>query len=332
MPNIIVRNEAHWHELRAANIGSSDQPALWGVSPFKTPFQLWHEKRGTLQTEDLSENLRVICGKHLEAGIAMAIAEIHKLKIRKTRRYIAHPTVEGMGASLDYEVATDDGWLPLEIKNVDFMVWRDEWLHDGDAHEPPEHIDIQIQHQISCTESPYAMLGVLVGGNTLHLIRRDRHEGIVAAIKAKVVAFWKSIADGIEPDIDAADDLDALLRVRTATDGSTIDLRGDSQLEGLLADWAAANAIEGEASLRKDICRAEILGLIGHAEKVVLQGGSINAKTQPAHEGFERVQVFKPQPARRDLRVFTSKATKETAASVAAEFFGSPLHSQEKAA
>lgn len=312
MPSIEVKSEAHWHELRAQNIGSSDQPALWGVSPFKTPFQLWHEKLGTLATEDLSDNIRVVCGKHLEAGIAMALAELHNLRIRKVRRYVAHPSVPRMGASLDYEVATEDtGWVPLEIKNVDFLVWRDEWLHDGDAHEPPEHIDIQVQHQISCTEKPYGYIGVCVGGNTLHLIRRDRHDGICAAIKAKVVEFWRSIENDDEPPPNPAEDLDALLRVRTATDGKTIDLRGDNRLEALIAEYTEAKAIEKDAGLRADVCRAEMLELIGGAEKVILLGGSISASLLPASE--ERTVIYKPQPARRQLRVYPKKSRQEAA-------------------
>lgn len=307
MPNIEIKSEAHWHELRAKSIGSSDQPALWGVSPFRTVFQLWHEKRGALAHADLSDDVRVICGKHLEAGIAMALAEIHKLRIRKVRRYVTHPTVPRMGASLDYEVATEgDGWVPLEVKNVDFLIWRDEWLHDGDNHEPPEHIDIQIQHQIACVEKPYAFAGVLVGGNTLHLIRRDRHDGIIAAIETKVGDFWHGVDHDIEPPIIAARDVDALLRVRLAAGGGVVDLRGDNKLEALITEYADAKAAENSAGERADVCRAEMLMLIGDAEKVILNGGSITAKLKP--EQPERSVIYKPQPARRDLRVYARKA------------------------
>lgn len=40
-----------WHELRKTKIGASDSPVIMGVSPWKTPAQLWQEKLGLRKSQ-----------------------------------------------------------------------------------------------------------------------------------------------------------------------------------------------------------------------------------------------------------------------------------------
>jgi len=37
------QNSENWHGWRQKGLGSSDAPVIMGVSPYKTPFQLWEE-------------------------------------------------------------------------------------------------------------------------------------------------------------------------------------------------------------------------------------------------------------------------------------------------
>ena len=70
MAIIPVRDESHWHELRASSIGGSDVAALLGISPYKSKWQLWMEKSGKLEAEDLSYNTAVQAGTFIVSGIA----------------------------------------------------------------------------------------------------------------------------------------------------------------------------------------------------------------------------------------------------------------------
>lgn len=42
----LLQNTQEWEKFRLQKIGASDAPIIMGVSPWKTPFQLWLEKQG----------------------------------------------------------------------------------------------------------------------------------------------------------------------------------------------------------------------------------------------------------------------------------------------
>ena len=91
--------EQAWHALRAKHVGGSETAALFGEHPFLTKFELWHRKIGNLPSPDFSDNSRIFWGQTLEPAVAMGVAKLHNWNIRKIRRYLQHPTVEGFGGS-----------------------------------------------------------------------------------------------------------------------------------------------------------------------------------------------------------------------------------------
>ena len=128
MAKITVRDEAHWHKLRAKHIGGSDVAALFGLSSFSTRWQLWMEKSGKLPPEDLSNNKAVQAGTFLEAGIAQWAASLWDWDIKKVEEYHTADDTPGMGATLDYALASG---VPVEIKwNSGFS---DGWKYEGDT-------------------------------------------------------------------------------------------------------------------------------------------------------------------------------------------------------
>lgn len=54
-----------WHALRATKIGASDAPVIMGVSPWKTPYQLWQEKLGLVESHQ--SNVAMLRGKLMES-------------------------------------------------------------------------------------------------------------------------------------------------------------------------------------------------------------------------------------------------------------------------
>jgi len=49
---ILRQNTPEWLEVRKTKLGASDAPAILGISPYKTAYQLFLEKMGLVQDED----------------------------------------------------------------------------------------------------------------------------------------------------------------------------------------------------------------------------------------------------------------------------------------
>lgn len=296
-------------QQRSRFIGSSESGVLLGVDTRKTPLQLWGEKTGRIAPPDLDDNARVVVGKHIEAAYRGIFHDLFGMELRKARKHRVHRHYPMIGASLDYLYRTEDaGDVPAEGKNVDFLVFRDQYEeHPDGTIEPPLAIDVQIQHQLAVTGKPYAALLLLVGGNTPKVCIRPRHEPTIQLIERECQRFWKEYVEpDVEPPANYARDLSNLQLLRTDA-RETADLRESdapeaARLEELLMDYAAGKETERNGKARADQAKAQMLDLIGSAEKVLLPNGTISAKVKPAQPEQQVTRTLKAQPERRDIR------------------------------
>jgi len=144
---IKIQDEAQWLALRREDITSTMVPALFGLSPYTTIFELYQAKANGLEME-FKSNARVEKGNRMEAYAAQEIAHATGWTVEPFKDYVRIPG-ERMGSSFDCIATKPDGSRGiLEIKAVDFFRHRDLWV-DGEA---PEHIEIQLQHQLECAD------------------------------------------------------------------------------------------------------------------------------------------------------------------------------------
>lgn len=309
--------EEQWHELRARNIGSSECEALVGVQKYSTYFTLWHQKRGNIDAVDFTDNDRIFWGAHMEPAIAAGIAKQHGLEIEKVREYYEIDDQPGIGASLDYKVKSGDGYVPFEIKNVDRLVWLQEWNTDVDPIEPPLHIQIQVQHQMLVTGSDHAFIGALVGGNEAHLIRVERHEKIIAAIRKAATRFWATQAENAEPlvplDEHAAENLDTIQRVwvhgvgESILDASTLEDPEQLKIKDAILKYKTGANMSKNGDALKDEAKITLMQLAGDHGKIISEWGSFNCAVKPEREEPEKVVPAKVVKARRNALVYPKK-------------------------
>lgn len=312
MPSIQVEHGSpEWLSVRQQTIGSSESACLFGMG-FKTQFQLGAEKAGQLE-DDFSDDERVLIGAAIEGGIAEAIRAKYSVQLRKVRRYITHATVEGMGASLDYEELTEDaGWVPAELKNVDHWIFSREWAEDEEyGYLPPDKYLIQLQHQLACTGKPYGFIYALVGGNRLERIKIPRSDRLIRAIEAAVSLFWKRQKAGEPHPIDYAADRAAMMRVFLEIDPGRReeDMVGDIELAHLVSRYAEAKRRYDEAENDMEQIKSAIFLKIKEHETVLAAGAKITCKRVEAKP--ERQVTYKAQPARRELRVYLTKELRD---------------------
>jgi len=264
-----------WLKLRTEDITSTDCAALFGLSPYKTKFQLWHEKKSR-DIVSIEENKRMKWGKALERAVAEQVAKDHGWKIRHMSEYIRNGRA---GSSFDFFI--ENANAILEVKNVDGFVFKRQWIETSDGtYEAPGHIELQVQHQMMVADKVEAYIAVLVGGNEEHVIYRKRDDAIIASIQKEIAAFWASINanEPPEPNFSADAAFIASLNVNS-TKGKTFDAAGNERISELIAqDGVAASEIKKNQTIR-DAVKAELLTIIGDADRVEGDGFTISCGT-----------------------------------------------------
>ena len=274
---IAIENEGQWLAERTKDVTSTEVSALYGLSPYTTEFELFHQKRDGIVIR-IPENDRMKWGKRLEAPIAHGVAEDMGWNIAKLDVYMRDVEAR-IGSSFDFEIKSrSDGRGILEIKNVAELQYKRKWIDDGNGNiEAPEHIEMQIQHQMEVSGYEWCALVVLVGGNSPKVVYRQRDREIGADIRRTVDGFWKRVADDNPPSADYTRDAEFIgqlySQVRT---GEVFDATGDAEIARLVQQYQDAARVASEVTALKDAYKAQLIERIGTAEKVIGAWGSIN--------------------------------------------------------
>lgn len=279
---ITPASEEHWLQLRTQDLTSTDIAALFNLSPYKTHFELWHEKKAG-QIVQIQESERMKWGRRLEATVAKGIADDMGWAIRPMKEYMRVPDLR-IGSSFDFRVAgevpacdTENDYL-LEIKCVDWLAFRDGWTIEEGFIEAPAHIEIQVQHQMLVSGLKRAYIGVMVGGNDIRIIERQADPEVHAGILAAARGFWNSIDANTPPDPVMPDDADAVIRMHQyAEPGRIYDGRNDAVLASLLQQYHQFGEAEKASAEQRKVLKAQILQIIGDAEKVLTPGFTVSA-------------------------------------------------------
>lgn len=277
--------EEAWLEHRMKDVTSTEVSALFGFSPYMTAYELWHQKKNGTYVK-LEDNQRMKWGRRQQDSIAAGIAEDNGWQIRKMTEYIRDDELRA-GSSFDFAIG-EDGLL--EVKNVDSLVFKNEWEETESGISAPLHIEAQLQYQLMVSGREYAYIGALVGGNRDVLIKRTRDEAVIQAIRDRVAAFWDSIESNTPPSPDFKEDADFIGKLfGYAEPGKVINVVDNVGITALAKEYRDLGEQVKTATERREAIKAELLTVVGDAEKITGDGFSIDAGiTGPAHVEFDR--------------------------------------------
>lgn len=274
---IAIQNREQWLAERVKDVTSTEVSALYGLSPYMTEFELFHQKRDKVIVS-IQDTDRMKWGRRLEAPIAHGVAEDMGWDIAKLDVYI-RDTEARIGSSFDFEIkSSSDGRGILEIKNVAELQYKRKWIDDGNGNiEAPEHIEMQVQHQMEVSGYEWCALVVLVGGNSPKVVYRQRDREIGKDLRQTVDGFWKRVADNTPPSADYTRDAEFIgqlySQVRT---GEVFDATGDAEIARLVQQYQEASRQLADMEKLKDAYKAQLIERIGTAEKVLAPWGSIS--------------------------------------------------------
>jgi putative phage-type endonuclease len=178
---------------RQDGIGASDTPIIMGYSHFKTPYQLYLEKIGSISADDEMTEQQY-WGNALEPIILKRFEEENDVILTHPDT-VYHPDYPFIFANLD-------GWIESESAVVEAKsansFQRKEWdmaLTDG----IPLVYLIQIAKQCLITNASRGYCAVLIGGMEYKQFIYERDAALEDLILKADIEFWNCIQNRREP-------------------------------------------------------------------------------------------------------------------------------------
>lgn len=220
-----------WHDARRSTVNGSEIAAVMGISPYESPFSLWHRKSGGLG--EVEQNDVMLWGNLLEDVI------IGEFRRRHPELYVAdggglwrHPERPWQGGSPDGRVWRDrdhpwpeDERQPDELVEIKTARFDDGWGDPG-TDVIPVHYRAQVLWYLDVFGLSRCHVAVLIGGSDYreYLVEFDEDE--VAPMRAAADQFLATIQAGQQPPIDGHDaTYEAVKELHPDISPETVELR-----------------------------------------------------------------------------------------------------------
>ena len=205
----ILASHEEWLKHRS-RIGGSDASAIVGLNPYKTNTDLYLEKTGQKESEDISYKPYVQYGtkaeEHLRELFRLDFPQ-YQVQYFDNNMYLnsKYPFAH---ASLDGELTDEDGRRGiLEIKTTNILqsMQKEKWRD-----RIPDNYFIQVLHYLMVTEFDFVVLKAQLksefGGQiylqTKHyFIERSKVAGDIEYLAEEEAKFWKCVEAKRMPDL-----------------------------------------------------------------------------------------------------------------------------------
>lgn len=206
-------DRADWLTQRRTGVGGSDVAAVLGLSPWRTPYDVYLDKLGEATKELTSQAAHF--GNRLEAVVADEFSERTGIRCTMQEHMYRNPLSHweianidryaGPGAILECKTARlADGWGPSQEEEIK----AGEVASD---HEIPIYYETQIQWYMGLLGVPVCYVAVLIGGQDFRIYKVSRDPEIFEKIRAKVKTFWlEHVEKHVPPEPISVADVRAL--------------------------------------------------------------------------------------------------------------------------
>ena len=274
----VCETEDDWLEERTLSVGASETPSLIGIGFAGTNAATVWESKVRPQYRSNEEVELLMLGHVMEPAIREACRRLRKMHVidpmgHEIWRNAEYPR---MHASPDGFVVERGEQGPLELKNV--SLWNgDEWA-DGEA--APLRVQAQVQHQLACTGMRFGYAAGLIGGSQLRVVRIERDEAFICAIRDCVAHFWEYVERGDSPPIDGLKaTAQVLQRLHPDDNGETVELSED--LTAVVDRLIAVKESIGAAKKEVDALQNQLIVALGdNTYGQLADGRAVSWKTQ----------------------------------------------------
>jgi putative phage-type endonuclease len=202
-------------------ISASKVPAILGISPWESPFSLWHRMHGDVGKQE--GNVSTERGEFVEEAIISWLR--YKLKtVVEYGQQTEHPDHPDWIATPDGQVHVEGAVCGVEAKS---QAYDTEWGEEGSAEIPPYYL-AQVAWQMIVCGFRRVYVPVLFGlpfEFRLYVVEWSDVEADVPLIIEAVEKFQQSLRDGVPPPIDGATSTYQVIReLHPDIDGETVEV------------------------------------------------------------------------------------------------------------
>lgn len=210
MSKINTREE--WLEARKHGIGASEASCIIGVNPWKSNVELWKEKTGKTNAQNIDDKDCVKYGKEAEKHIRGLFAldnpeytieydEFEMIANRKSEPWLF--------ATLDGHIISGERNGVLEIKTTTIQ-HSEQWKHWDN--QVPDNYYVQILHQLLATGYEFAILRADIryykDNELRHTVRDYEFVADTESIKNDMeyllkeeIKFWSCVINNTPPNL-----------------------------------------------------------------------------------------------------------------------------------
>lgn len=252
-----------WLNERRKGIGGSDAGAICGISPYRTPLQVWQDKRGLSGV--VPDNDAMLWGRILEPAVRQRYSDVTGRTVRVPEGILHHPKFDFMLANID---GFTDEKRGVEVKTA---ASPKDWGEPGTDEIPLLYI-FQVQHYMTITGFEVFDVPVLIGGRDFRIYEVPADKELQEMLIEKEAAFWRMVQESIPPEPVNYEDV-----VRRYRQSKAALITADSKI---LAATMALKEIRGqigELEAHEDAVKADIMGFMKESDTLVDVDGAILA-------------------------------------------------------
>lgn len=273
-----------WLRARTKGIGGSDAPQVLGRSSFGGPARVAAIKLG-YEIGDDTESELMKWGRLVEKPMLEAFTEEtgYLAKIDGNMYQQQLPELSFMQATIDGVAKVG---AELAIVECKLAFWSADAWDDG----VPEHVQIQVQHQLATLGYPFAFVLALLGGYQFRWARVERDEDFIDNILIPTEReFWDRVQSGASVRPSGAPDREAAAIAAMFPNpsiGKEVRLEGTTWIDRF-DDWRKAAATKTVVEKEAKQYRNDFTAAMGDAEFAILDNGqrvSLKQQTRKAHE------------------------------------------------
>ena len=265
-----------WLEHRRGGITASEVAIVLGISPWSSPYELYHHKRTGLGGQDSDA---MAWGRDLEAAILRRFARRHPEYLVDSGALYEHgerswqmATPDGLAYAVDPD--PDRGYSAVAVVQAKAAARWEAWGDDG-TDEIPVYYRAQVLWEMDVMGVEVAYVPVLVPPFGYREYRVEYDPSDVAFIRERADEFLGRLDAGLEPDIDDTAATGRALRQQFGDDAE-----GDVEIPATLQrQWSLADRLERKAGDRKRLAENTIRRLLGHGRRALVDGKVVGTRS-----------------------------------------------------